>query len=125
MTTLTDEHAAMRLCYLTTTGRVTGNPHEIEIWFARGEGDRIYMLSGGGRNRDWVLNLIANSTVSVRIDGTTYSGSASPSPIDGHDEELTARRLLAAKYQSWSPGQPLSDWATRSFPVAIDLEGEE
>jgi hypothetical protein len=21
-------------CYLTTTGRVTGRPHEIEIWFA-------------------------------------------------------------------------------------------
>lgn len=122
MTTLSEEHAAERLCYLTTTGRVTGNPHEIEIWFARGEGDRIYMLSGGGRNRDWVLNLIASPAVSVRIDGTTYRGTAAP--IDGHEEEPTARQLLAAKYQDWSPGQPLSDWATRSFPVAIDLESK-
>ncbi|CAN5821352.1 hypothetical protein BH23CHL2_BH23CHL2_26980 [soil metagenome] len=118
---LSAAHAAERLCYLTTTGRVTGNPHEIEIWFARGEGDRVYMLSGGGRNRDWVLNLIANPAVTVRIDGTTYSGNATP--IDGHDEEPQARQLLAAKYQDWSEGQPLSDWATRSFPVAIDLEG--
>ena len=22
------------VCYLTTTGRITGRPHEIEIWFA-------------------------------------------------------------------------------------------
>ena len=119
MTVLAKEHAGERLCYLTTTGRVTGNPHEIEIWFAQGDGDRIYMLSGGGRNRDWVLNLIANQAVQVRIDGTTYTGTATP--IDSHDEEPRARRLLAAKYQNWSEGEPLSDWATRSFPVAIDL----
>ena len=119
MITLSAGDAAARLCYLTTTGRMTGNPHEIEIWFAQGDGDRIYMLSGGGRNLDWVLNLIADPEVAVRIDGTTYRGNAQP--IDGHDEEPLARRLLAAKYQSWSEGQPLSDWATRSFPVAIDL----
>jgi deazaflavin-dependent oxidoreductase (nitroreductase family) len=120
VTTLSPAHAAVRLSYLTTTGRVTGNPHEIEIWFARGDGDRIYMLSGGGRSRDWVLNLIANPAVRVRIDGTTYQGTATP--IDEHPEEPLARRLLAAKYQGWSEGQPLSDWARRSFPVAIDLE---
>ena len=28
------QHAADDFCYLTTTGRRTGNPHEIEIWFA-------------------------------------------------------------------------------------------
>ena len=30
------EHAAEQYCYLTTTGRVSGRPHEIEIWFAVG-----------------------------------------------------------------------------------------
>ena len=34
-------------CYLTTRGRVTGRPHEIEIWFAV-DGDTVYLLSGGG-----------------------------------------------------------------------------
>jgi len=121
MPTLAPEHATERLCYLTTTGRVTGRPHEIEIWFAQGEGDRIYMLSGGGRSRDWVLNLIANPAVSVRIGDATYRGTATP--LDGHPEEPLARRLLDAKYYGWREGQPLSDWAQRSFPVAIDLEG--
>ncbi|MGH8912964.1 MAG: nitroreductase/quinone reductase family protein, partial [Acidimicrobiia bacterium] len=79
MTLLLPDHARQRLCYLTTTGRITGNPHEIEIWFAQGEGDRIYMLSGGGRNSDWVLNLIADPAVTVRIDGATYPARQSPS----------------------------------------------
>ena len=30
-------------CYLTTTGRVTGLPREIEIWFAL-QGATLYML---------------------------------------------------------------------------------
>ncbi len=33
-------------CYLTTRGRVSGRPHEIEIWFAL-EGRTLYLLSGG------------------------------------------------------------------------------
>ena len=38
--------AAEDYCYLTTTGRVSGEPREIEIWFAL-EGGSLYMLSGG------------------------------------------------------------------------------
>ncbi len=120
MTRIAPKHARERLCYLATTGRVTGKPHEIEIWFAQGEGERIYMLSGGGRNRDWVLNLIADPAVTLRIDGATYRGTAQP--IDGQKDEPLARRLLAGKYQDWSDGAPLSDWARNSFPVAIDIE---
>ena len=35
-------------CYLTTTGRRTGNPHEIEIWFGVLE-ETLYLISGNGR----------------------------------------------------------------------------
>ena len=34
-------------CYLTTTGRVSGKPRKIEIWFML-QGSTLYMLSGGG-----------------------------------------------------------------------------
>jgi hypothetical protein len=30
-----DDDASQAFCYLTTTGRVSGRPHTIEIWFAR------------------------------------------------------------------------------------------
>lgn len=44
-------------CYLTTTGRVTGKPHEIEIWFGL-IGNTCYLLSGGMDKSDWVKNLL-------------------------------------------------------------------
>jgi hypothetical protein len=34
------------VCYITTNGRTTGRPHEIEIWFAIRKGT-LYLLSGG------------------------------------------------------------------------------
>ncbi len=43
-------------CYLTTTGRGSGRPHTIELWFALHDA-RVYLLSGGGERSDWVKNL--------------------------------------------------------------------
>jgi len=39
--------------YLTTTGRRTGRPHTIEIWYAVQDG-RIYLMAGGRDRADWV-----------------------------------------------------------------------
>ena len=53
-------------CYLTTKGRVSGRPHEIEIWFGM-HGKSLYLLSGGGGESDWVKNLLKEPSVAVRI----------------------------------------------------------
>jgi deazaflavin-dependent oxidoreductase (nitroreductase family) len=53
-------------CYVTTTGRRTGRPHQIEIWFGA-DGDTIYLLSGGGDRSDWFKNLKIDPSVTVRI----------------------------------------------------------
>src|SRR5512142_2412283 len=58
-------------CYLTTTGRVSGNPHEIEIWFGV-QNNSIYLMSGGGTKSDWVKNLLKNANVTVRIAKYTF-----------------------------------------------------
>ena len=55
--TPTDGLDAESFCYVTTTGRRTGDPHRIEIWFAM-TGDTIYLLSGGRGRSDWVCNMI-------------------------------------------------------------------
>lgn len=44
------------VCHLTTTGRTSGNPHEIKIWFASATGP-YYLLSGGRDSADWLKNL--------------------------------------------------------------------
>lgn len=109
-----------KLCYLETKGRVSGKPHEIEIWFAAGPGNRIYLLSGGRARADWVKNINATPAVRVCIGDRTYSGAAAI--IEHGAEDRPAREALAAKYQGWNAGSPLSNWACTSLPVAIDLE---
>lgn len=104
-------------CYLTTTGRVTGRPHEIEIWFGT-QNSTLYLLSGS-ETSDWVKNLLKNPAVSVRIGEHTFSGSARL--VNDKDEDRLARYLLAEKYQEWEEGKTLSQWAQTALPVAIDL----
>jgi deazaflavin-dependent oxidoreductase (nitroreductase family) len=105
-------------CYLTTKGRVTGMPHEIEIWFALvPERRALYMLSGGRDRSDWVKNLRRDPDVEVSIAGEHYSGRAREAR-DAVEDEL-ARRLLVEKYES-SPGR-LENWRRSALPVVVDL----
>src|SRR6266545_2990287 len=107
-------------CYLTTTGRVTGDPHTIEIWFGMNNG-RLYMLSGGGDRSDWVRNLRSEPVVAVDLRRPGVEPRTGRARIvDDVDEESMARRLLAAKYQGWREGAPLSSWARTALPVAVD-----
>ena len=65
-------------CYLTTTGRVTGRPHEIEIWFALAVDDpsHLAMMAGGGMHSDWVRNLAKLPEATIRIGDTSYPATA-------------------------------------------------
>jgi deazaflavin-dependent oxidoreductase (nitroreductase family) len=110
------------VCDLTTIGRVSGEPHAIEIWFAA-VGDRLYLLAGGRESAHWVRNVAANPAVRVMIDGRRFRGSARA--IEGEADDRLARELLAGKYQGWTPGRRLTQWARESLPVAIDLDAEE
>ena len=108
--------------YVTTTGRRSGKPHQIEIWFGA-DGETIYLLSGGGDRSDWFKNLKADPSVTVRIGDGEWRGRARV--VEDSDEDARARRLLAAKYQGWKEGKPMSGWATTALPVAIDLQDLE
>jgi hypothetical protein len=57
----------------------------------------------------------------VRVGGRTIDGHARV--IEGDATEVVARRLLAAKYQGWTDGKPLSSSAAGSLPVEV-LPGE-
>ena len=104
-----------QFCYLTTQGRVTGRPHEIEIWFYL-DGDTIYMLSDS-HSSDWVENLRRSPEVTVRIAGEQFEGGARV--VESAEEDELARRLLVEKYE---PGYgSLSDWRRTALPVAVDL----
>ena len=113
--------AQRSVCDLETVGRRTGLPRLIEIWFAADpERDRIYVLSGGRDRAHWVRNLRRNPAVRVQIAGRWFTGRATE--VDGGPDGGVARRLLAAKYQGWTEGRALSDWARHSLAVGIDLD---
>jgi deazaflavin-dependent oxidoreductase (nitroreductase family) len=118
--TLSEREAAEDFCYLETIGRVSGRKRVVELWFgAQPERARVYFLAGGGERTHWVRNIGANPQVHVRIRGRTRAGTGRL--IAGTDDEPLARRLLAAKYQGWREGRPLSAWARESVAVAVDL----
>lgn len=104
-------------CYLTTRGRVTGDDHEIEIWYAR-DGDTLYLLAGAGDTSDWVLNLQAEPAVRVRLDEVTYT--ATGRVVTDPAEDRLARMLVFDKYQPRNHGE-LVAWRGRALPVALEL----
>jgi len=108
---------AVEYCYLITTGRVTGKPHEIEIWFGL-ENNTLYLMSGDGKS-DWVKNLRKNPSVTVRIASHTFNSMARV--VTDKNEETIARNLLADKYKERESDGSLSEWARTALPVAMDL----
>jgi len=125
-----NELAREQYCYLTTTGRVSGEPREIEIWFAltsaeaddagRSPGATLYMVAGGGLASNWVRNLRKTPRCTVRIDSETFPGVAH-ALAPGQPDDALARRLLFEKYSPGYSGS-LEGWARDGLPVAIDLE---
>jgi deazaflavin-dependent oxidoreductase (nitroreductase family) len=105
-------------CYLTTTGRVSGEPREIEIWFGL-EDSTIYLLSGGGDRSNWVRNLIAEPVVTIRIGEQSFHGRARI--LESSDEDALARRLILDKYSEGYSGD-LGDYGRNALAVAIDVD---
>ncbi len=103
-------------CYLTTLGRVSGEPHEIEIWFAV-DGATVFMLAGAGMRSDWVRNLQQSPEVTVRVRDITYSarGRVVEDPV----EDRLARTLLFDKYEPRNPG--LASWRESALPIALGI----
>ena len=109
---------AQEYCYLTTTGRRSGTPHRIEIWFAAAvDRPTIYLLAGGRDCSDWVRNIRADATCTVEIGGRVFRGSARVLG-GGSPEEEAARNLVHDKYAN---RDDLRRWRVEALPVAIDL----
>jgi len=104
-------------CYLTTIGRVTGKPHEIEIWFGLNN-TTLYLMSGDGKS-DWVKNLLKDPVVTVRVKGHTFNATARI--VHDETEQMLARVMLADKYNERESDGSLSEWAQTALVVAIDL----
>ena len=92
--------------YLTTTGRKTGLPREIEIWYVEADGLH-YILAEHGRQAQWVRNILSNPRVTVRIADQRSDGFARVLDPDRDAVVYSrARRLSYDKY-GWGEGLPV------------------
>lgn len=92
--------------YLTTIGRKSGMPRQIEIWYAAYDG-AYYLCSEARDQTQWAKNIMADPRVLIQI------GSTNAEPIEGvarlidadAEPELAAAvaALFDAKY-GWSDG---------------------
>ena len=89
--------------YLTTTGRRSGRPREIEIWFTR-LGDRYYLVAEHGLRAQWVQNLVADARVRVRVGRRRFAARARV--VDSPSEAALARkvRVGSERKYGWSEG---------------------
>jgi len=118
---LLSDLAKEEYCYLTTTGRVTGRSHEIEIWFGL-NAITLYLMSGDGKS-DWVKNLLKNPSVTVRIAKHIFSGTARL--VRDEQEQMLARNMIADKYKEREADGSLSEWAQTAVVVGVDLNSDQ
>jgi len=86
--------------YLTTTGRRSGRPREIEIWFTQ-RGGRHYVIAEHGRGAAWVRNLEAEPRVNVRVGGAAFRARAR---VIDEGEVVDAVRALSEEKYGWGDG---------------------
>jgi deazaflavin-dependent oxidoreductase (nitroreductase family) len=102
-------------CYLTTTGRRSGEPHTIEIWFALHD-RTLFVLSGGGDGADWVRNLRAEPRAHLRIE--RWEGTVeADEPAEDDPVQPAARHALREKYAY--EGDDLVSWARDALLVRL------
>jgi deazaflavin-dependent oxidoreductase (nitroreductase family) len=96
---LTSLGTGFPLCYLTTTGRRTGELHTVPLLHVA-DGDRVVLVaSNWGRRRHpaWALNLDSHRQASITVDGVERACTARRAT---HDEYT---RYWAAAARIW-PG---------------------
>ena len=99
---------------ITTTGRKSGRPRRIEIWFYRANG-RVY-LSGSPGRRSWYANLLANPKFTFHLKGSLQADlPARATPVSDPVERRAIFTILlkdlrmSRELESWVAGSPLME----------------
>ena len=92
--------------YLTTTGRISGQPREIEIWFVNVE-KNFYVIAEHFHRAQWVKNIVVDNRVQVRLGDLIFSATARVLD-ENNDSGLwqQVRELSRQKY-GWGEGLPV------------------
>src|SRR3954462_10795432 len=123
MTSLNVQDLADRkFLYLTTVGRRTGLPREIEIWFVI-HCDHFYLFAETGEAAAWIKNIRRNPAVVVRI-GEQRIGATARILDREIDRELWAQiAAIADRKYGWGDGLPVEISPSQSPKTDPQCEG--
>ena len=110
-----------RVIDITTTGRRTGQPRRIEIWYHRVDG-RYYITGTPGHPRDWYANLVAHPGFTFHLkDSATADLPATARPVTdpAEREKVFAGLLPLLGDFSTRPGQEPAVWVASSPLVEV------
>lgn len=101
--------------YLTTTGRVSGRAHTVELWFAIAD-DAVWFFTEAAT--DWMQNAQHTASVRVRIGAWMWDADARIELAGATTESgQRARAEMLRKYQA-GYGEPLDGWAATATGLA-------
>jgi deazaflavin-dependent oxidoreductase (nitroreductase family) len=112
--------AKEKYIHLTTTGRKTGNPHTVELWFAMA-GQKIY-LSHEGAYTDWMKNVLEDGRVEFEIGKIQFKGNARIAER-GQVFDL-GKHALYLKYYGKADEETINDWFSESTVIEISVIDE-
>lgn len=93
----------LQYLYLTTTGRISGHPREIEIWFVLRAG-RYYVLAEHGHSAQWVQNLACDPRVRVRVGDMSFAARARVVEAAAEPELVADIRARSEAKYGWGDG---------------------
>jgi|SRR5688572_4949026 len=102
---------------ITTTGRKSGEPRRIEIWFHNIDG-RLYITGSPGR-RSWYANLVANPEFTFHLKESAQADlPARARPILAEAER---REIMGRITRNVGREGDLETWVRESPLVEVDL----
>jgi deazaflavin-dependent oxidoreductase (nitroreductase family) len=93
---------ALQFLYLTTKGRASGLPREIEIWFTQ-LGNAFYVIAEYETSQ-WVKNIRASPQVEVRVGDNKFGGIARFISPEREAELHEAVRNQSREKYGWGEG---------------------
>lgn len=122
---MSDEAAAAlardQVIDITTTGRKSGQPRRIEIWYHRLDG-RYYITGTPGRPRDWYANLVAHPSFIFHLKQSAAAdldATARPVTETAEREQVLDGILARLGDMTSAPGQEPAAWVADSPLVEV------
>jgi deazaflavin-dependent oxidoreductase (nitroreductase family) len=103
---VTGDPGELKVLYLTTIGRISGLPREIEIWFVASNGV-FYVLAEHFHEAQWVKNIARDPRVQIRLGKRRFSARARALDREQDSAAWQLAQSLARQKYGWGDGLPV------------------